>query len=317
MELGYALSSEEHGPRALVRAAARAEDAGFSFALISDHYHPWTETQGQSPFVWGVLGGIAEATTGLRVGTGVTCPTIRIHPAIVAHAAATAQDLMDGRFFLGVGAGESLNEHVVGQRWPAGEIRLQMLEEAVAVIRLLFQGGFQSHYGRFFTVENARIYSLPDPPPPIYMASSAPASAEVAGRIADGFVTTSPERELVEAFDGAGGRGKPHYGQLTVCWAKTEAEGRRIAKEIWPNAGVKGEAKNEVPLPRHIEEMAASVTEEELAKQIVCGPDPERHVEAIREFADAGFEYVYVHQIGRDQEGFFRFYEREILPRFR
>src|SRR5687767_3809814 len=205
MELGYALSSEEHGPRELVEHARAAEETGFTFALISDHFHPWVDKQGQSPFVWSVIGGIAEATEELRLGTGVTCPTIRIHPAIVAQAAATSAAMLPGRFFLGVGTGENLNEHVLGDRWPETEVRQEMLEEAVAVIRLLWQGGQQSHRGRYYTVENARLYTLPEQPTPIMVAAGGPKAAELAGRIGDGFIGTSAERELLATFDRAGG----------------------------------------------------------------------------------------------------------------
>src|ERR687883_157173 len=187
VELGYALSSEEHTPNDLVRYARRAEEVGFAFALISDHYHPWLDQQGQSPFVWSVVGAIAHATQRLRLGTGVTCPTMRIHPAIVAQAAATAAAMMPGRFFLGVGTGENLNEHILGDRWPEADVRREMLEEAVEVIRLLWQGGQRSHHGRHYTVENARVYTLPETPPPIIVAASGPKAAELAGRIGDGF----------------------------------------------------------------------------------------------------------------------------------
>ena len=317
IELGYALSSEEHPPNDLVRYARLAEETGFSFAFISDHYHPWIDRQGQSPFVWSVLGAIAHATRRLRVGTGVTCPTIRMHPAIIAQAAATTAAMMPGRFFLGVGSGENLNEHITGCHWPPPDVRLEMLEEAVEVIRLLWQGGTRDHRGRYYTVENARLYTLPPEPPPIVVAAAGPRAAETAGRIGDGLVSTSPEREILQQFEKAGGGGKPRYGQVAVCWARDEAAARRTAHEWWPNAGLKGPLTVELALPAHFEAAASLVREEDVAKKIVCGPDPERHVEQIRKFADAGYEYVYVHQIGPDQEGFFDFYRREIMPRLR
>ena len=316
-EIGYAFSSEEHVPNALVRHAQLAEEAGFAYGLISDHFHPWIDRQGHSPFVWAVIGGIAQATERFRLGTGVTCPTIRIHPAIIAHAAATAAAMMPGRFFLGVGTGENLNEHILGDRWPPVDVRREMLEEAVAVIRLLWQGGSQSHHGAHYTVENARLYTLPEEPPPIMVAASGPKAAELAGRIGDGLIATGPERELVETFDRAGGAGKPHYAQVTVCWAATEAEARRTAHEIWPTGAIRGELSQELPLPAHFEQAAQMVTEEDVAKSVVCGPDPARHVAELRTYAAAGFEHLYVHQIGPDQEGFLRFYQREILPRVR
>src|SRR5918996_3866961 len=190
MECGYALSSEEHLPLDLVRYARRAEEAGLPFALVSDHFHPWIDRQGESPFVWSVIGGIAVETETLRLGTGVTCPTIRTHPAIIAQAAATSAAMMPGRFFLGVGTGENLNEHILGDRWPPSDIRREMLEEAVDVMRSLWEGGSQSHYGDYYVVENARLYTLPEEPPPILVAASGPRAAELAGRIGDGFVGT-------------------------------------------------------------------------------------------------------------------------------
>jgi G6PDH family F420-dependent oxidoreductase len=174
VRLGYALSSEEWRPSDLVRGARLAEEAGFSFALISDHFHPWIDAQGQSPFVWSVLGGIAESTSTLEVGTGVTAPIVRIHPAIIAQAAATVGSMLEGRFFLGVGTGENLNEHITGARWPDWDVRSKMLEEAVEVIRDLWRGEVTSHDGRFYTVENARIYTLPEHPVPIHVAASGP-----------------------------------------------------------------------------------------------------------------------------------------------
>ena len=212
MELGYAISSEEHRPLDLVDNAVRAEEAGFGFALISDHFHPWTDRQGQSPFVWGVLGGIAAETERLVVGTGVTCPILRLHPAIVAQAAATAAAMLPGRFFLGVGTGENLNEHVLGQRWPATHVRREMLEEAIAVMRLLWEGRLESHRGRHFTVENARIYTLPDEPIDVLVAAGGVEAAELAGR----------DRRRFDR-DGAGGGDRRHVrrsrrgGQAALC----------------------------------------------------------------------------------------------------
>jgi coenzyme F420-dependent glucose-6-phosphate dehydrogenase len=315
MELGYALSSEEHGPNDLVRNAKAAEDAGFTFALISDHYHPWVDAQGQSPFVWSVIGGIAQATERLRLGTGVTCPTIRIHPAIIAQAAATSAVMMGGRFFLGVGTGEELNEHILGDRWPAPQVRLEMLEEAIEVMRLLWQGGYQTHSGEHYTVEQARIYTLPDEPPPIAVAAAQPKAAELAGRLGDAFVGVAPERSLVEEFEQAGGKGKPRYAQVTVSYAETEEQARKTAFEIWPNAGLEGPLGQELAIPAHYEAAVKLLSEDDVAETVVCGPDPERHLEAIREYEQAGFDHVYVHQVGRDQESFLRFYAEEIIPK--
>ena len=311
-ELGYALSSEEHGPLELVGYAARAEEAGFSFAMISDHYHPWTDRQGQSPFVWSVIGGIAQATERIELGTGVTCPTIRIHPAVLAQAAATAAAMMPGRFYLGVGTGENLNEHILGDYWPGADERREMLEEAVEVMRLLWQGGNRTHRGKHYRVENARLYTLPDEPLPVRIAAAGSSAAELAGRLGDGLISTSPDEELVQAYESAGGAG-PRYGQLTVCWAKSEDEAVRTALEWWPNAALAGELGQELPLPRHFEQATAMVDEDGIREAVLCGPDVDRWLERIAEFEEAGFDHVYLHQVGLDQEGFFSFAERELL----
>jgi G6PDH family F420-dependent oxidoreductase len=312
-ELGYALSSEEHSPLDLVANARRAEEVGFTFALISDHYHPWVDSQGHSPFVWSVIGGIAGATERLRLGTGVTCPTIRIHPAVIAQAAATSAAMLPGRFFLGVGTGENLNEHILGDHWPAPDERLEMLEEAIEVFRLLWQGGYQTHRGKHYTVEKARLYTLPDEPPDVAVAAGAPGAAELAGRAGDAMIGVAPVKELLDTFERAGGKGKPRYGQLTVCWAETEEAAKQTAFEVWPNAAIKGDLSQELPLPEHFQQAAEMVSPDDVAEAVVCGPDPEKHLEKIRDYERAGYDHVYVHQVGRDQEGFFRFYEREVL----
>jgi coenzyme F420-dependent glucose-6-phosphate dehydrogenase len=314
-QLGYALSCEEHRPADLIAYARRAEECGFGFAIISDHFHPWVDRQGHAPFVWTVLGGIAARTERLRLGTGVTCPTIRIHPAIIAQAAATTADLFPGRFFLGVGTGENLNEHVLGDRWPEIEVRIEMLEEAVEVIRQLWKGKQTSHHGRYYTVENARIYTLPDQLPPIYVAAAGEKAAASAARIGEGFISTSPKPEPLQVFREGGGEDKPRYGQLTVCWAEDRDTARRTAVEWWPNMVVPGQLSQELPLPSHFEQAATLVREEDMAGKIPLGPDPEEHVSQIQEFFEAGFDHVYVHQIGPGQEGFFNFYEKEVLPK--
>jgi coenzyme F420-dependent glucose-6-phosphate dehydrogenase len=312
MEIGYALSSEEHTPLDLVRNAAHAEEAGFTFCLVSDHYHPWIDRQGESSFVWGVIGAMATATTSIRIGTGVTCPTIRIHPAIVAQAAATSAVLLPGRFLLGVGTGENLNEHVLGDRWPSTAERREMLEEAIAVMRRLWEGELCSFEGKHYRVVDARVYTLPDEPIPVVVAAGGPEAAELAGRVGDGLVSTTPDAELVAAYREAGGSG-PTYGMLTVCWAESEKEARATALEQWPTAGLRGTLGQELPLPSHFEQAATMVDEDAIAEAIVCGPDPEAHLEGIRGFAEAGFDHVYVHQVGAEQERFLEFYGHEIL----
>jgi coenzyme F420-dependent glucose-6-phosphate dehydrogenase len=313
VQIGYAMSSEEHLPNDLVRHAKMAEEAGFPFALISDHFHPWVDKQGHSPFVWSLLGGIAQVTQRLHIGTGVTAPIIRIHPAIIAQAAATVAAMMPGRFFLGVGTGENLNEHILGDRWPAFDIRAQMLEEAVQVMRLLWEGGEKSHYGKYYTVENARLYTLPDTPVPVMVAAAGTKAAQLASRIGDGLINTAPDAEVVNTF---GRDSRPKYGQMTVCWAQDEAQARKTAYELWPIAGLKGELTQELPTPGHFEQAAQMVTEEQVAEEVICGHDPQRHIEKIQKYIDAGYDHIYVHQIGPDQEGFLRFYREHILHKF-
>ena len=311
--VGYALSSEEHAPEAMVEHAVAAEAAGFEFAMISDHFHPWIERHPHSPFVWSVLGALAQATDGLRLGTGVTCPTMRIHPAIIAQAAATTARMSGGRFFLGVGTGENLNEHILGDGWPEWEVRAEMLEEAVEVIRDLWRGETTSYRGAYYTVQNARLFTLPDEPPPIVVAAGGPEMAELAGRIGDGFVGTGPDAELLGAYAEAGGDG-PRYGQVTVCWGRSEADARKTAHEWWPTVALHGEVTQELPNPKQFTDLVSMVTEDQVAEAIPCGPDAAVHLEHIRAYVDAGYDHVYLHQVGPDQAGFLEFARAELLP---
>ena len=313
-QIGYTLSSEEFGPTELVGFAQRAEEAGFDFASISDHFHPWVGRQGNSPFVWAVIGAVSQATERIRIGTGVTCPTQRVHPAIVAQAAATAAILLPGRFWLGVGSGENLNEHITGEGWPATAVRQERLEEAIAIIRELWEGDLTSHHGKHFTVENARIYTLPDEPPPIIVATAGDRATELAGRVGDGMFGLVPDPDVIKGFEDAGGKGKPRFGQVHVCWDEDEDEAKRTALEWWPNTLAGGNLPWELPLPSHFESATEWAEADDIAESIICGPDPEIHVEAIRESIDAGYDHVYFHQVGPDQEGFIQFADRELLP---
>jgi G6PDH family F420-dependent oxidoreductase len=313
VEIGYFLSSEEHGPAELVGYAQQAEKAGLGAVWLSDHYHPWIDRQGQSPFVWCVIGGIA-ATTSLRLTTAVTCPTMRIHPAVVAQAAATASLMMPGRFQFGVGGGENLNEHILGRHWPPAYVRLEMLEEAVAVMRKLWEGGVVRHRGTHYVVENARIYSRPDTPPPVLVSALGPRAVSLAARIGDGYISTAPNAEVVRRYLSEGGKG-PKQGGMKVCWAADEDQARKTAFELWPTEGLPGELSRELPMPGHYEQASSLVTEEQIGELLPCGPDPERHLAAIGRYRDAGFDELYVAQIGKDQAGFLEFYRREVLPR--
>jgi G6PDH family F420-dependent oxidoreductase len=312
--LGLALSSEEHEPAKLVDTAVAAERAGFSFTLVSDHYHPWVPSQGQSPFVWTILGAMATRTSTMTLGTGVTCPIIRTHPAVIAQAAATTAALSGDRFWLGLGTGERLNEHVIGAPWPPADVRQEMLEEAVVVIRRLWTGEEVDHRGRHFTVENARLYTRPSEPPPIMVAAGGPVAAESAGRIGDGLISTAPEAELIEKYESAAeSEPGPRIGQLSVCWAASEKEARATARQWWPNAAIHGAASQELARPEDFDDLTRDATEDQIAESVVCGPDPQKYLAAIGGFAKAGFDHVYLHQIGPDQAGFIGFAKTHLL----
>ncbi|PSP54509.1 LLM class F420-dependent oxidoreductase [Halobacteriales archaeon QS_1_67_19] len=319
VELGYALSSEEHGPNDLVDYAARAEDAGFDFVSISDHFHPWISQQGHSPFVWSTLGGIARETENLDVGVGVTCPMIRIHPAIIAQATATVAAMFEDsgqQFYFGVGTGENLNEHVLGDHWPPHHVRLEMLDEAIAVIRDLWTGELTSHHGDHYTVENAKLFTTPETDPPICVSAYGEHAAERAAEVGDGFWSVGPQ-DVVETYEQRGGEG-PKFSQLTVCYAGDEDEAVETAHEWWPNSLLPGQLATELELPQFFEQACQLVEKEDVRESdsLVTDPDPETHVENLREFVDAGYDHVYVHQVGPDQEPFLKFYEREVLPAF-
>jgi G6PDH family F420-dependent oxidoreductase len=312
--IGIFLSCEEHGPQRLVDVAAKAEAAGFADLWISDHFHPWVDAQGESPFVWSVIGAIAAATQRVRVTTAVTCPTVRIHPAIVAQAAATSSLLLDGRFVLGVGTGEALNEHILGDPWPGIEQRLSMLEESVAIMRALWEGGNVSYDGQHYVVDRARLYSRPDEPIDVYASAFGPKAAEAVGAWADGYINVAPSEDLLQTYRGAGGDGKAQGG-MKVCWGPDEAECVKLVHKLWPNEALGGELAQVLPMPAHYEAACEPITEEMIAEAVPCGPDPEKHAAAIREFADAGYDEVYVNQIGDDQEGFLKFLKDEVVPR--
>jgi G6PDH family F420-dependent oxidoreductase len=316
MRLGYFLSSEEWGPRDLVAQARMAQQAGFDRLWISDHYHPWNDEQGHSPFVWSTIAAIAAAVPGMRVTTAVTCPTLRIHPAVIAHAAATSAVLLEGRFALGVGSGEALNEHILGTRWPEAEERLEMLEESIEVMRMLWQGGVQSHRGRHYRVENARIYDLPDSEVPVLVSGFGPKAIDLAARVGDGFVTVQPDADAVARFRDGAGAGKLVQGGAKVCWGEDEQRARETAHRLWPNEALPGELAQILPTPAHFEQAAQLVTEDMVGEEVPCGPDLDRHLQALKEYEQAGFDELYVNQIGPDQQGFFDAYREGVLPHF-
>jgi G6PDH family F420-dependent oxidoreductase len=313
--IGYFLSSEEHSGSELVTMAAAAERAGFTKASISDHYHPWLSEQGNSPFVWPVLGAMAEATRHLEITTAVVCPTVRMHPAIVAQASATAQQLLGGRLRLGVGTGEALNEHITGRRWPPPRVRVDMLAEAVDVIRRLWSGQTVNHHGPHYTVENARLWTLPDTPPPLLMSAFGSTSIALATRVADGFYVPRLAGEALGRYREHGGKG-PAVGQLKVCYDEDEERAVATAHALWRHELIPGPAAQDLPTPTHFNEAASIVTPAMVAERYACGPSLDRHLEAIRRYADAGFDEVHVMQIGPRQQEMIDFYARRVLPEF-
>lgn len=312
---GYFLSSEEHRPDDLVRQAVLAEEAGFEALWISDHFHPWNDEQGQSPFVWSVIGAIANATS-LPITTAVTCPTVRIHPAIIAQAAATSALLTGGRFQLGVGTGENLNEHVLGDRWPPVDVRLDMLEEAIEVMRALWTGEQVSHHGPHYTVENARLYSVPDQPVPVYVSGFGSKAVSLAARVGEGYCGTSPEAELIAQYRDEGGSGPAQAG-VKVCWGPDRGQCVETAHRLWGPNMVPGESSQELPMPAHFEQAGALVTEDMVAEKFACGPDLQEHLDSLTEYREAGYDEIFVSQIGPISEGFFRFAADELLPALR
>jgi G6PDH family F420-dependent oxidoreductase len=316
MRIGYFLSCEELDPATLVEQARLAEEAGFEALWISDHYHPWNDEQGQSPFVWGVIGAISQVCR-LPVTTAVTCPTVRMHPAVVAQAAATAAVQLGGRFTLGVGTGEALNEHVLGDRWPTEDVRLEMLDEAVSVMRELWKGEFVYHHGKHYTVENARIYTRPAQPPKVYVSAFGPKAFDLALHIGDGFITTQPDAEHVAGWKAKAGADKPAQAGYKVSVAETEDEGVAIAHRLWRNAGLPGELSQVLPSPKHFEQASELVTEQMTRESTTCGRDVDAHVQAFQPYADAGFDEVYIANMGPNHRMFFDVYRDEVLPRLR
>jgi len=313
---GYFLSCEEYTPAELIEQARLADEAGFEALWISDHYHPWNDEQGQSPFVWSIIGALSQVSR-LPVTTAVTCPTIRTHPAVIAQAAATSAVLHEGRFRLGVGSGEALNEHILGTAWPTAEVRLEMLEEAVHLLRELWTGEVVSHRGTHYTVDTARIYTLPDSPPEVLVSAFGPKALDVAARIGDGFVTTSPDKDSLDTFREKAGPDKVTQAGVKVSFAPTEDEGVDIAHRLWANSGLPGELAQVLPSPQHFEQASELVTKEMTRASVVCGSDRDRHVAALTPYIEAGFDEVYVANMGPHYEQMLAFYGKDVLPALR
>jgi G6PDH family F420-dependent oxidoreductase len=316
IKLGYKLMSEEHGPTALVRNAKRAEQAGFDFAAISDHFLPWLEEQGHSPFAWSVLGALANATRRIGLMTSVTCPIMRYHPAIIAQAAATMGVLSGNRFTLGLGAGERLNEHVVGAGWPGRRERHARLSEAAEIIQGLLAGELTNFQGRYFGVDHARLFDRPDPKPAVAMAAGGPEAARLAGRKGDGLIVTEPRPDLIEAFVAGGGAG-PRYAEVALCYAEREEDARQTAHHYFRWAATGWPVQAELPDTEAFAAASKHVSPEAVAQLVSCGPSPDRHLEAIDRYVQAGYDHLILLQVGPDQDGFFDLFERALAPALR
>lgn len=316
VSIGYALACEEFGPKELVRQARMAEEAGFERLWISDHFHPWTSEQGNSPFVWSVIGALSEATS-LPIITGVTCPTMRTHPAIIAQAAATVAVQTEGRFVLGVGTGEALNEHIFGDRWPPAKVRQDMLAEAIGIIRELHQGERVFHHGQHYTVEDAQLFTLPEQPVPIYVSAYGPMAARRAGKLGDGLCITKPDPSPINIFRDNGGENKPVTAGMKVCWAGSEEDGVRTAHRLWASEQLPGQTNQNLSRVQDFEQLISLVTPDMVRKAVPCGPDAGKHIEGVRAFLDAGVDEVYVQQIGSNHEEFFEAWSSKVLPQLR
>jgi coenzyme F420-dependent glucose-6-phosphate dehydrogenase len=310
MKVGYALICEEHDPRSLVEHARRAEDRGFEYLSISDHFHPWLSSQGESPFAWTVLGALFEATS-LPVVTQVTCPIKRYHPVIVAQAAATAAAMAPGRFTLGLGTGEALNENVVGGTWPAPSVRLEMLEEAIDVIRELWTGEPVTLYGRFFEVDRATLYTLPDELPDLAIAAGGERAIELAADEGH-LIATSPDPDLVETYRDAGGDGDV-LGQATFCFAPSRTEAERTMLERWRHSPFGWDVNAELPTPGAFETATASLPDEAVLGSAVLGDDLDAYHGSLQVYEDAGFDAITLHNVGPDQGRFLDAIGRELF----
>jgi G6PDH family F420-dependent oxidoreductase len=314
---GYTLMTEEHDPRTLVANARRAEEHGFDFVVSSDHYHPWVPEQQHSCYAWSLLGAVAAVTERVGLMTMVTCPIVRYHPVVVAQKAATMGLLSDGRFTLGLGAGERLNEHVVGKGWPSASERHEMLTEAIDVIRLLWEGGYADHRGRYFTVEDARVFDLPDTPVPIAVAASGSESVQLAARLGDGLIATEPNAELVDQFRGAHPGGGSTWNQIPMCWGDDADKALEQAHHTFRWSALGWKVQAELPNPVNFDAASGQVRPEDLRESIPTGPDVQPYLDAVDKVASAGYDNIALLQIGDDQDGFFRFWQDELGPALR
>lgn len=311
MKIGYKLIAEAYSPQEMVRQAVRAEEVGFDFVEISDHFHPWFDNQNHSGFAWSMLAAAAARTERIELATGVTCPFIRYHPAVIAQAAATMALLSEGRFTLGVGSGEQLSEHVVGRGWPAVGVRHEMFRESLEIIRLLWSGGYHSYEGKHLTLEDARVFDLPETPPRIAVAIGGPSSARIAAELGDGIFATDPDPELTNAYAEGGGTG-PKYGEVPLSWAPDEGDAISSAHEKFRFGLMDWKVLAELPNPVNFEAATAFVTEEDVAGTFGCGSDVDQHIAVAQQFVDAGFDHLALINAGPNPDGFFDFFASEL-----
>ena len=316
VKLGYKLMSEEHGPAELVRNAKRAEAAGFEFAAISDHFFPWLEEQGHAPLAWSVLGALANATERMGLMTAVTCPTMRYHPAIIAQGAATVALLSDNRFTLGLGAGERLNEHIIGAGWPGRGERHERLSEAIDIIQGLLAGDLTNYRGQYLDLDHARLYDRPEHKPPLVIAAGGVEAARLAGRKGDGLIATEPRADLIEAFASSGGSG-PRYAEVALCYAEREEEAKKTAHRYFRWSVTGWPVMAELPDTEGFAAASKHVSPDVVAKLVSCGPSPDKHLQAIGRFVEAGYDHIILVQVGPQQDAFIDFFERELAPALR
>ncbi|MDQ1662126.1 MAG: hypothetical protein QOJ68_2106 [Blastococcus sp.] len=318
MQLGYTMMTEQAGPTDLVDHVVAAEAAGFDFAVCSDHFFPWLDEMGHAPHAWTTLGAAAQATSRIPLMTYVTCPTFRYHPTVVAQQAATLQLLSGGRFTLGLGAGENLNEHIVGGGWPGADVRQEMLVEAIHIIRELFDGGYVNFRGEHFDVESAKLWDLPDTRVPIGVAVSGSQSTQIAGELADLMIAVEPKPELGEQFDAAGGAGKPRVGQMPISFGTDKGAAVTRAHSLFRWFGLGWKVNAELPGPPAFDAASQFVREDDVAEGIPCGDDVDAVLTAAKAYADAGFTQLALVQIGGDQQApFIEWAQQTLMPAWR
>ena len=323
--IGYAAALEQFHPNELLSYSALAEQYGFKGVMAADHFQPWVPQQGHNAFVWAWMAALGATTKTVTFGPGVTCPSFRYHPAVIAQAAATQAAMTPGRFWLGLGSGEALNEHVVGGVWPEPHVRLQMMQEAIGIIKKLLSGKLARHDdGTFFKMERVKLWTLPEQPCPIFVATAGPITAKWTGENCDGFITPGASIEklkgLLDAFEkGARSAGKdptrmPKLLQLHMSWAETQEQAMQNALTEWPNGGMPF-PKQDIRSPEDFAEIAKLVRPENYKNRMLISPDLDEHRAYIQQFADLGFDEIHIHNVGRNQEQFIKRFGEQVIPK--